>query len=450
MTALVDGDTGAVVERYVYDPYGAVTFLQGNQEGQTEWAPTVVEGYADGTASVVASEVLYAGYRYDPETALYQLRNRQYDPSTGRFLQRDPSGYNGTMNQYGYAGGNPVTASDPMGLAGWQSSMNLSTGQTTPRYVTDTGLGMQYTVVVPTPPSPLPAAATAPGILTQLKNAVAAEYMKENAWCGHFLDRLGYDLKETLCLVRDVFDSSDTSSMGGPNRAKAVLASYSKWAASFWPSNENLFKWQFESRFGLRPTPAEDMKRYLPPGLGDMVEGFTAGKPEAWADVIFAVVTTKGARAISAGVFAPARVVPGSGFGLKVVSAEEWNLAGQETTAFANKMLEMNPGMARQYLSEAKYAAGMNDAGVAAMNRGLAVENYVAELMAKSPRYSPYTLHIGGAYSLDFMMLQSPSWIISDVTTNLEESAHWGRWYGPHATYWTYDTPQTFTVFPPP
>ena len=117
VTALIDGDTGAVVERYVYDPYGAVTFLQGNQEGQTEWAPTVVEGQAPGTASAVGNEILYAGYRYDPETSLYQLRNRQYDPSTGRFLQRDPSGYNGTMNSYGYAGGNPVTASDPLGLA---------------------------------------------------------------------------------------------------------------------------------------------------------------------------------------------------------------------------------------------------------------------------------------------------------------------------------------------
>jgi RHS repeat-associated protein len=117
VTALVDGHDGMVLERYVYDPYGAVTFLQGNQYGQTEWMPTEVEDCAAGTASTVASEILYAGYRYDPETSLYQLRNRQYDPSTGRFLQRDPSGYNGTMNLYGYAGGNPVTASDPMGLS---------------------------------------------------------------------------------------------------------------------------------------------------------------------------------------------------------------------------------------------------------------------------------------------------------------------------------------------
>jgi RHS repeat-associated protein len=101
----------------VYDPYGAVTFLQGNATGQTQWSPTVVAGHAAGTASAADNDILYAGYRYDPETSLYQLRNRQYDPSTGRFLQRDPSGYNGTMNPYGYCGGNPVTASDPMGLA---------------------------------------------------------------------------------------------------------------------------------------------------------------------------------------------------------------------------------------------------------------------------------------------------------------------------------------------
>jgi len=44
------------------------------------------------------------------------LRNRYYDASTGRFTQLDPIGLAGGMNLYGFAGGDPVNFSDPIGL----------------------------------------------------------------------------------------------------------------------------------------------------------------------------------------------------------------------------------------------------------------------------------------------------------------------------------------------
>ncbi len=44
------------------------------------------------------------------------MGHRYYDPGTGRFLTRDPIGYGGGMNLYGYADGNPVNESDPSGL----------------------------------------------------------------------------------------------------------------------------------------------------------------------------------------------------------------------------------------------------------------------------------------------------------------------------------------------
>jgi uncharacterized protein RhaS with RHS repeats len=44
------------------------------------------------------------------------MRNRYYDPSTGRFTQQDPIGLAGGMNLYGFASGDPVNFSDPMGL----------------------------------------------------------------------------------------------------------------------------------------------------------------------------------------------------------------------------------------------------------------------------------------------------------------------------------------------
>ena len=44
------------------------------------------------------------------------LRNRWYDPQTGRFLTQDPIGLAGGVNLHAYAGNNPVTFSDPFGL----------------------------------------------------------------------------------------------------------------------------------------------------------------------------------------------------------------------------------------------------------------------------------------------------------------------------------------------
>ena len=49
------------------------------------------------------------------QTGLITDAFRKYDPSTGRFLNRDPIGYDGGMNLYGYAGDDPVDGDDPMG-----------------------------------------------------------------------------------------------------------------------------------------------------------------------------------------------------------------------------------------------------------------------------------------------------------------------------------------------
>ena len=63
-----------------------------------------------------ANEIIYCGYRFDPESQLYYVRNRTYHPVLGRWVQGDPIGYSGGINLYGYVGGNPVETLDAMGL----------------------------------------------------------------------------------------------------------------------------------------------------------------------------------------------------------------------------------------------------------------------------------------------------------------------------------------------
>jgi RHS repeat-associated protein len=53
------------------------------------------------------------------------MRNRYYSPETGQFTQQDPIGLAGGMNLYGFAAGDPVNFSDPMGLCvPWPSCAN--------------------------------------------------------------------------------------------------------------------------------------------------------------------------------------------------------------------------------------------------------------------------------------------------------------------------------------
>lgn len=56
------------------------------------------------------------GYYTDAETGLQLLTHRYYDPQAGRFLTRDPVGYEGGVNLYGYVQNDPTNGIDPFGL----------------------------------------------------------------------------------------------------------------------------------------------------------------------------------------------------------------------------------------------------------------------------------------------------------------------------------------------
>jgi len=95
IVGLIDS-TGKLWNRYRYTPWGAL-------EDSLEQVPNVLK---------------YAGREYDPETNLYYNRARYYDPQLARFLSEDPIGQGGGINQYAYAGNNPIGAMDPSGTCG--------------------------------------------------------------------------------------------------------------------------------------------------------------------------------------------------------------------------------------------------------------------------------------------------------------------------------------------
>jgi len=68
----------------------------------------------DGTAFVF--NMRFPGQRLDAASGLIYNYFRDYDSTTGRYIQSDPIGLNGGISSYGYAGGSPLRRADPYGL----------------------------------------------------------------------------------------------------------------------------------------------------------------------------------------------------------------------------------------------------------------------------------------------------------------------------------------------
>jgi len=94
--------SGAVQERYNYEPYGGLTIADAS--------------YGSRSATAQNNSLTFQGQRYDAESGLYYFRNRYLSPVLGRFLQRDPVVYGDGMNLYEFVGSRPISEQDHLGL----------------------------------------------------------------------------------------------------------------------------------------------------------------------------------------------------------------------------------------------------------------------------------------------------------------------------------------------
>ena len=95
--------SGTVLERVIYDSFGKATFngsdIVCSSSSSYDWSRT------------------FTGQVFDKETDFLLYRNRYYHPTLGRFITRDPLGYQGdSTNFYRYIKNHSIVGMDALGL----------------------------------------------------------------------------------------------------------------------------------------------------------------------------------------------------------------------------------------------------------------------------------------------------------------------------------------------
>ncbi|MBT9539680.1 MAG: DUF2778 domain-containing protein [Thiobacillus sp.] len=125
-------DYGTVIYYYHVDHLGTPQVMT-NTKGLVEWqAGYEPFGKATVKVSTVENNLRLPGQYFDRETGLHYNYFRDYDPTTGRYVEADPIGLDGGPNVYTYVEGNPLSLVDPEGLASCTYSISSHTLVCTP------------------------------------------------------------------------------------------------------------------------------------------------------------------------------------------------------------------------------------------------------------------------------------------------------------------------------
>lgn len=103
VASLVDASSGIIAAAYEYDPFGG----------------TIRAEMIDSTLQTAPNSFTFSTRYSDPETGLLYYGLRYYNPSLGRFVNRDPIEEQGGLNLYGFCGNNGVGSTDVLGMDVW-------------------------------------------------------------------------------------------------------------------------------------------------------------------------------------------------------------------------------------------------------------------------------------------------------------------------------------------
>ncbi|UDQ96747.1 RHS repeat-associated core domain-containing protein [Lentisphaerota bacterium WC36G] len=99
ITQLIDLTTGEIANKYDYSPFGQLAKTDENVENVFKFSSEYAE----------------------KETGLIYYNYRYYNPSTGKWINRDPIQEKGGTNLYGFVVNKPVNYSDDLGLSSYLS-----------------------------------------------------------------------------------------------------------------------------------------------------------------------------------------------------------------------------------------------------------------------------------------------------------------------------------------